>query len=153
MDIISHISWKYPCSVDIICILWKYLHMWILSVFCGNIHVQWILSTFCGYYAHFVDIISISWILYAFFGYYLHLMDITCIGHITSYLDRNVCHVLHSFFLIMDTIFIAHILHSFFLYVDIICIGHITSHLARSVHPIFHIYSSSVSSWCKSLLV
>ena len=33
-------------------------------------------------------------------------------------------------------------------FVGIICIGHITSYLARNVCPIFHIYSSSVSTWC-----
>ena len=87
-------------------------------------------------------------------------MDIIRIGHIRSYLAHNVLPDLHSFVLVVDIIFIGHILHSFvlvvdiicidnilhsfFLVVDIICIGHITSYLDRNVHPIFHIYSSSV---------
>ena len=40
-------------------------------------------------YPHFVDIIRISWM-------YLNLVDIIRIGHITRYLDHNVCHVLHT---------------------------------------------------------
>ena len=63
--------------------------------------------------------------------------------HITSYLARNLCHVIHSFFLVVDIIFIGHILHSFILVVDIICIGQITSYLVCNVSnssPIFHIY-------------
>ena len=71
MDII-HISRKYPCSVDIIRILWKYSR----SV---DIHISRI-------YPNFVDIIRI--------------------GHITSYLSRNVCHGLHSFVLVVDIIYI-----------------------------------------------
>ena len=65
----------------------------------------------------FVDTIPIAWNI--------------CIGHITSYLDRHVSHVFHSFVLV----------------VDMICIGHITIYLACNVYPIFHIYSYSVSDW------
>ena len=68
-----------------------------------------------------VDIICISRILSAFRRYCPHLVDTIVIGHITSYLDPNVCHVLHSFVLVVDIIF-----------------GLITSYLAHNVHPIFH---------------
>ena len=62
-------------------------------------------TLFCsdrGYYLHFVDITRISWIstfrgyyphlvyISAFREYYPHFVDIICIGHITSYLARNV---------------------------------------------------------------
>ena len=40
--------------------------LWILSAFCGNIHVPWILSAFCGN-------IHIQWILSAFLGY-IHIL-------------------------------------------------------------------------------
>ena len=70
--------------------------------------------------------------IYTFGGYYLHFVDIIRIGHIMSYIYRNVCHGLHSFVLV----------------VDIIYIGHITSYLSRNVRPIFHIYSFSESDWC-----
>ena len=43
------------------------------------IRISWI-------YPHFVDIIRISWISWI----YPHFVDIICIGHITSYLARNV---------------------------------------------------------------
>ena len=55
-----------------------------------------------GYYLHFVDITRILWIstfrgyyphlgyISAFSEYYPHFVDIICIGHITSYLARNV---------------------------------------------------------------
>ena len=78
---------------------------------------------------------------------YPHHVDIIQIGHITSYLDHTVCHILHCSVIIMDIIFIGHVLHSFVLIVDIICIGHITSYLALNVCYIFQIYSSSVSDW------
>ena len=48
----------------------------------------------CGYYLHFVDI-NVPWILSAFCGYDPHLVDIICSGHITSYLDQNVCPIFH----------------------------------------------------------
>ena len=59
-------------------------------------------------------------------------MDIIDIDHITSYLARNVCHGLQSFFRV----------------VDIINIDHITSYLACNVCPLFHIDSFSESEWC-----
>ena len=93
-------------------------------------------------YPHFVDVS-------AFHEYYPHFVYIIFIGFIAIYLDRNVCHVLHSFVLVVDIIYIGNIINIFVLVVDIICIGRITSYLARNVHPIFHIYSSSVSDWCK----
>ena len=96
-----------------------------ISTFCRNIHVLWILSAFCG-------IIHVPWILPGFCGYYPNFMDMIRIFHITSYLARNVRHVIHSFVLV----------------VNIIYIGHITSYLARNVCPILHIYSSSESYWC-----
>ena len=68
--------------------------------------------------------ICISWI-------YPHFVDIIYIGHITSYLARNFCHVLYSSVLV----------------VDIIYISPITSYLARNIRPIFHIYSYSESDW------
>ena len=68
---------------------------WILSAFHGNINVLWILSAFRGY-------ICTMWILSAFSGYCLHFVDTIGIGHITSYLARNVRHVLHSLVLVMD---------------------------------------------------
>ena len=46
---------------------------------------------------------------------------------------------------------IIHILWISLIYphsVDIICIGHIMSYLLNNVHPIFYIYSSSVSDLC-----
>ena len=49
-------------------------------------------------------------------------MDTIGIGHITSYLARNVFHVLHSFVMVVDIVF-----------------GHIMSYLDRNVHPISHI--------------
>ena len=60
--------------------------------------------------------------------YLVLVMDIICIGHIMSYLARNVSNILHSFVLV----------------VDIICIGHIIRYLDHNVHHILHIYSSSV---------
>ena len=51
------------------------------------------ISILCGYYLHFVDIIHILWILWI----YPHFMDIICIGHITSYLARNVCPIFHIY--------------------------------------------------------
>ena len=51
-------------------------------------------------------------------------MDIICIGHITSYLARNVSNILYSFFLV----------------VDIICIGHIENYLACNVRHILQIH-------------
>ena len=42
-----------------------------------------------------MDIIHILWI-------YPHFVDIIRIGHIMSYLARNVNHVLHSFVLVME---------------------------------------------------
>ena len=73
------------------------------------------ISTFHGYYPHFVDVS-------AFHGYYPHFVDTIGIGHITSYLDFYVYHVLHSFVLVMDIVFVC-----------------ITSYLACNVHPISHI--------------
>ena len=96
------ILWKYPHSVDIIRISRKYPG----SV--DIIHILW-------KYPRSVDIIHISWI-------YSHFVDTIGIGHITSYLDHNFCHVIHSFVMFVDIIF-----------------GHITSYLARNVHPIPHI--------------
>ena len=92
-----------------------------------------------------MDIILILWVLSAFCGCYSYFVDIILIGHIKSYLACNFCHVIHSFVLFVDIIFIVNILHSFFLVVDIICIGHIKSYLACNVRPIFHSYSYSVS--------
>ena len=57
-------------------------------------------------------------------------MDIIHIGHITSYLARNVSHGLHSLVLVVDMIYI----------------GYTTQYLARNVCSIFHIYSSSESA-------
>ena len=99
-----------------------------------DLHVPWILSAFCGYYPHFVDIIHILWISWI----YPHFFNIISIGHITSYLACNGLPVLP----------VIPVFRSFFLIVDIICIGTIMSYLARNVHPIFHIYSSSVNAWC-----
>ena len=48
-------------------------------------------------------------------------MDIIRIGHITVYLALHVCHVIHSFVLVVDTIF-----------------GHIMSYLACNVRHISH---------------
>ena len=67
-----------------------------------------------------VDIIRILWIS-TFRGYYPHFVDIICIFWIL-WIYPN--------------------------FVDIICIGHITIYLARSIRPIFNIYSYSVSGWC-----
>ena len=88
---------------------------WILSAFCGNINVPWILSAFSIY-------ICSLWILSAFCAYCPHFVDTIGIGHITSYLARNVHHFIHSFFLVVDIIF-----------------RHIKSYLDRDVHPISHI--------------
>ena len=67
---------------------------------------------------NFVDIIRIPWNIR--------------IVHIVSYLARNVCHVIHSFVLV----------------VDIICIGNIVRYLERNIRTFFHAYSYSVSDWC-----
>ena len=88
-----------------------------------------------------MNIIQILWI-------YPHFVDIIHIRHITTYLARNVSHVIHSFVLVVDVILIDNIIHSFVLVVDIICIVHITSYLSCNVCPIFNIYSSSGSDWC-----
>ena len=107
-----------------------YPHFMDISALRGNIHVPWILphfveiSTIRGYYPYFVDIS-------VFCGYYPRFVDIIHIGHITSYLARNVRNILHSFFLVVDIIF-----------------GRITSYLACNICPISHIYSSSESDWC-----
>ena len=91
-----------------------------------------------GYYPNFTEIFTFRWYypyfveIYTFGGYYLHFVDIIRIGHIMSYISRNVCHGLHSFVLV----------------VDIIYIGHTMSYLSHNLHPIFHIYSSSESDWC-----
>ena len=113
-----------------------------------------VFSSGLGYYLHFVDIIHISWKyphfvdISTFCGYCPHFVDIICIGHSTSYLARNVCHVIPTFILVVDNIYISHILHSFVLVIDITCIGHSTRYLACNVLPAIHIYSSSVSDWC-----
>ena len=60
------------------------------------------------------------------------VVDIICIGHITSYLFFNVCHIIHIFVLVVDVVLIVDIM----------------SYLARNVRPIFHIYSSIVNNWC-----
>ena len=93
-------------------------------------------------YSHFVDIICILWM-------YPNFVDNIRIGHITSYLAQNVCHVLHSSVMVVDIICIGRSLHSFVVIVDIICICHIMSYLDCNIHPIFHIYSSSVIYWCR----
>ena len=66
-----------------------------ISAFCGNIHVSWI-------YPHFVDTVGIL--------------------QVTSYLDRHVCHFIHSFVLVVDIVF-----------------GHAANYLARNVRLISHI--------------
>ena len=106
-----------------------YPHFVKISTFRGYYPHFMDISVFCGYYPHFVDIpmfhgyypnfVGIS----LFHGYYPYFVDIIRISHIISYLDRNGCHVLHIFFLV----------------VDIICIGHIMSYLVHNVRPIFHI--------------
>ena len=109
------ILWKYPRSVDIICILRKYacsVHIFRVSLI----------------YLHSVDIIRISWI-------YPHSVDIICIlclyphfvntigiVHIVRYLAQNVHYVLHIFVLVVGIIF-----------------GCITSYLACNVYPFSHI--------------
>ena len=60
-------------------------------------------------------------------------MDIICIGHITSYVARKICHGIHSFILVVANLYI----------------GHTTGYLDRFVRPIFHIYSSIESDWRK----
>ena len=70
---------------------------------------------------------------------YPHSLDIIRIGHITSYLAHNICHVLHSLILVVDIICVDYILNSFVLVVNIICIGHIMIYLACNFCPIFHI--------------
>ena len=95
----------YPYSVDIIRTFWIYPHL------VDIVHILW-------KYPRSVDIIRIS--------------SNIRIGHITSYLARDVNHVLQFFVLV----------------VDIICIGHITSYLDRNTCPILHIYSSIVNAWC-----
>ena len=62
-----------PVRPDIVCILW--------------------ISMFREHFLHLVDIICISWISWI----YPHFMDIICISHITSYLDRNVCRIIHVY--------------------------------------------------------
>ena len=59
------------------------------------------ISVFCGYYPHlsaFRRNIHVS-------GYYPHLVDTIVVDHIASYLAFNVCHVLHSFVLVVEIIF------------------------------------------------
>ena len=89
-----------------------------ISAFRGNIDVPRILSafreisTFRGYYLHFGDISALH-------AYYPHSVDTIIISHITSYLARNVRHIIHNFVLVVDIIF-----------------GHITSYLACNVRSI-----------------
>ena len=78
------------------------------------------ISTFRGYYPHFVDIS-------AFCGYYPHFVDTIHIGHIKSYLARNVIRVLRSFILDVDIIF-----------------GLIKIYLYRNVLPISHKFTRLV---------
>ena len=74
-------------SYDLDCVISFYL--WILSAFCGYIHILWILSAFRGYSPYYVDIIRIS--------------------HNTSYLARYVRYVLRSFVLFVDIMYIGNI--------------------------------------------
>ena len=121
-----------------------YPHLVNVSAFRGYYPHFVEISTFRGYYTHFVEISS-------FLGYYPPFVYIIRIGHITSYLAHNGHHVLQSFVLFIDMICIVHIIHSFVLVMDIIYIGDITSYLACNVCPICHIYSSSESYWCINL--
>ena len=59
-----------------------------------------------------MDIIRILWI-------HPHFVDIIRIDQITRYLSHNVCHVLHTFFLAVDIIYIGRILHSFIMTVKL----------------------------------
>ena len=76
-------------------------------------------SSGCGYYPYFVNIIRILWIS-TFRGYYSYFVDIIRILWISWIYPH---------------------------FVDNIFIGRINSYLAHNDHPIFHIYSSSVSDW------
>ena len=79
---------------------------WILSAFCGNIHVLWILSAFCGFTSHlfwlwilsiFRGNIHVLLILSAFLeistfrGYYPNFVDIRPIFHIYPFSESDWC--------------------------------------------------------------
>ena len=88
-------------------------------------------------YPSSVDLICISWI-------YLYFVDIIWI------LLKYPCSVIIFWILwkyprSVDIIHISLIYKNF---VDIIRIDHIMIYLARTVFPIFYIYSSSESDWC-----
>ena len=109
------ILWKYPHSVDIICISRKYPYsVDIIHIFGIYLHSVDIICI-SWKYPHYVDIIRVSWI-------YPPFMDTIGIVHIKSYLALTVLHVLHSFVLVVDINF-----------------GHVASYLACKVHPISHI--------------
>ena len=107
---------------------WKYLYLVEISTFRGYYPHFVEISKFRGYYPHFVDISALcenyrhSVKISIIRAYYPHFVDTILIFHITSYPDRNICHVIHSFVLVVDTIF-----------------GRITSDLACNVYPISHI--------------
>ena len=90
------------------------------------------ISTKCRQYPWNVDISAILRNIHIR-RYYLHFVNTIGVGHIMIYLARNVCHVLHSFVLFVDTI-----------------LGHITSYLACNFHFIPHIYPSSESECCST---
>ena len=73
------------------------------------------ISVLRGYYPNFVERTT-------FCGYDTHFVDTIGIVHNTSYLARDIRHVLHSFVLVADIIF-----------------GHSTLYLACNVHPISNI--------------
>ena len=85
------------------------------------------ISTLLGYYPHFVDISALCGYdmhfgeISTFRGYDPHFVDTIDIGQNTSYLARNVRHVVYSFVLVVDIVF-----------------GHIMSYLACNVHHISH---------------
>ena len=71
----------------------------------------------------------------SWFPIFVLIPYVICIGHITSYLSRNILPVLL-------------VLRSFVLVVHIIFIGRITVYLACNFSSIFHIFSFTVNDWC-----
>ena len=117
--------------------MWKYLDLVKISTFRGYYPDLVKISTLLGYYPHFVDISALCGYdmhfgeISTFRGYDPHFVDTIDIGQNTSYLARNVRHVVYSFVLVVDIVYIVRAMR----------------YLARNFCPIFRIYSSSESDW------
>ena len=71
--------------------------LWILSTFCGNIHIQWRLYAFRGYIRidHITSYLAFN--VRRGFHIFILVIDIIYIVYIKSNLARNVSHILHIY--------------------------------------------------------